>query len=613
MGADEEGTHERLRAHLRELVDPKIAEHRGRIVKNTCCLCSGASRSERFEFRRAAIIAAQSALDNSRLIKPKKEPALRRLNSLSPKGRSARRLKTPAAGSLLSGGNMRKWHHLMRVCLVIAPVLITSAGAVSAQTLRIGLAEDPDILDPTLSRSYVGRIVFAALCDKLVDIRPELEIVPQLATEWQWTDGNKGLIMKLRPGVKFQDGEPFDANAVKFNMERHLTMPGSNRKAEISAVTGVEVIDDQTVKLVLSTPYAPLLAQLSDRAGMMVSPKAAQAAEENFGSRPVCAGPFKFVERVAQDRIVVERFADYWDKDKLKLDRIVYLPIPDSTVRLVNLQSGGLDMIERVAAADLDSVRNDPRLKLSAITGLGYNSVTINLANGERSKTPLGQDVRVREALELSIDREAVNQVVFNGEFEPGNQWVPPGNSFYVKELPIPARDLAKARALLTVAGVPNPVVAMMVPNTPEVLLAAQVIQAMAKESGFEIRIQATEFATSLQASEKGDFEAYLIGWSGRSDPDGNIYNFVACKAPPALNAGRYCNKDVDLELDAARETEARAKRLAHYRKVAEQVLHDRPRIYLYHPKFLYAASTKLSGFTPLPDGLIRPQGLWLK
>ena len=131
--------------------------------------------------------------------------------------------------------------------------------------------------------------------------------------------------------------------------------------------------------------------------------------------------------------------------------------------------------------------------------------------------------------------------------------------------------------------------------------------------SGFEIRIQATEFATSLQASEKGDFEAYLIGWSGRSDPDGNIYNFVACKAPPALNAGRYCNKDVDRDLDAARENEARSERLARYRKVAEQVLRDRPRIYLYHPKFLYAASTKLSGFVPLPDGLIRPQGLRLE
>src|SRR6516225_555391 len=339
---------------------------------------------------------------------------------------------------------MSNWRCFMAVCWLIGPVLIASPEASSAQTLRIGLAGDPDILDPTLARTFDGRIVFAALCDKLVDIGPELEIVPQLATDWRWTDGNKGLILTLRHGVKFHDGEPLDANAVKFSIERHLTMAGSNRKAEISAVTSVEVIGEHTVKLVLSTPYAPLLAQLTDRAGMIVSPKAAQAAGENFGSHPVCAGPFKFVERVVQDRIVLERFADYWDKDKIKLDRIVYLPIPDSTVRLANLQSGGLDMIERVAAADLDSVRKNPRLKLTAITGLGYNSITINLANGERSKTPLGQDVQVREALELSIDREAINQVVFNGEFEPGNQWVPPDNWYYVKELPIPARDIAK-------------------------------------------------------------------------------------------------------------------------------------------------------------------------
>jgi peptide/nickel transport system substrate-binding protein len=487
-----------------------------------------------------------------------------------------------------------------------------TAGAASAQTLRIGLAEDPDILDPTLARSYVGRIVFAALCDKLVDIGPELEIVPQLATEWRWTDGNKGLVIKLRPGVKFQDGEPFNANAVKFNIERHLTMPGSNRKAEISAVTSVEIIDDQTLKLVLSAPFAPLLAQLTDRAGMMVSPKAAQAAGDNFGSHPICAGPFKFVERVAQDRIVLERFADYWDNDKIRLNRIVYLPIPDSTVRLANLQSAGLDMIERVAATDLDSVRKDPRLKLATTSGLGYNGITFNLANGERSKTSLGGDVRVRQALELSIDRDAINQVVFNGEFQPGNQWVSPDNPYYVKELPIPARNLAAAKALLAAAGASNPVVTMMVPNTPELLQVAQVVQAMAKESGFDIRIQATEFASSLQLAEKGDFEAYQIGWSGRTDPDGNIYNFVACKAPPALNVGRYCNKNVDSELDAAREVEARAERLTHYRKVAEQILQDRPRIYLYHPKFLYATAAKLSGFTPYPDGLIRPQGLAL-
>src|SRR5271169_4270201 len=354
-------------------------------------------------------------------------------------------------------GMTKWWTQIAAVCLIAAAVIPWIGGA-SAQTLRIGLADDPDILDPTLGRTYVGRIVFAALCDKLLDISPELDIVPQLATEWQWTDGNKGLVMKLRRGVKFHDGDPFDAAAVKFSIERHLTLPGSTRKSDISAISRVEIIDDHTVKLVLSTPFAPLLVQLATGAGTMMSPKAAQAAGESFGSHPICAGPFKFVERVAQDRIVLERFADYWDKDKIKLERIVYLPIPDTTVRLANLQSGGLDLAG-VAATDLDTVRKDPRLKLAAVSGIGYSGITINVANGERSKTPMGRDARVRQALELSIDREALNQVVFNGEFKPGNQWVPPTNPYYVKERPIPARDVAKARALLAAAAAPNPVV----------------------------------------------------------------------------------------------------------------------------------------------------------
>jgi len=206
----------------------------------------------------------------------------------------------------------------------------------------------------------------------------------------------------------------------------HLKLPGSNRKAEISAVTAVDIIDDHTVKLVLSAPFAPLLAQLTERAGMMVSPKAAQAARD-FSTHPVCAGPFKFVEQVAQDRIVLERFADYWNKDKIAFDKVIFLPIPDSTVRLANLQSGGLDLIERVAATDVDTVKKDSRLKLADITSLAYLGTTINLNHGPRSKNPLGQDARVRQALELSIDREALNQVVFNGLYQAGNQWEPPG------------------------------------------------------------------------------------------------------------------------------------------------------------------------------------------
>jgi len=494
-------------------------------------------------------------------------------------------------------------------CALLATSLC--AGAASAQTtLRIGLAEDPDILDPTLARTYVGRIVFASLCDKLVDISPTLEVVPQLATEWHWTDDNKGLVMTLRQGVTFQDGEKMDAASVKFSLERHLTLPGSNRKAEISALKSVEIVDDHTVKLVLDKPFAPLLAQLTDRAGMIVSPKAAQEEGDKFGEHPVCAGPFKFTERVAQDRIVLDRFPDYWNKDAIHFDRIVFLPIADSTVRLSNVQSGQLDLVERVAATDLDTVRKDTRLKLATITSLAYNGITINTGNGDRAKNPLGQNTQVREALELSIDRTALNQVVFNGEFAAGNQWEPPSSPWYVKDMPIPGRDIVKAKALLAAAGVPHPSFTMMVPTNPETLRAAQVIQSMAGEAGFDIKIQATEFASSLDLAVKGDFEAYLIGWSGRTDPDGNLYNFVGCKAPPALNTGHYCTPDLEPLLDASRTAAAVDERLADYAKIAAITLVDRPIVYLWHQKWLYAMSSKLNGFTPYPDGLIRPQGI---
>src|SRR5262249_27423032 len=153
--------------------------------------------------------------------------------------------------------------------------------------------------------------------------------------------------------------------------------------------------------------------------------------------------------------------------------------------------SGGLDLIERVAATDLDAVRKDNRLKLTTITSLAYDGITINTGNGERAKNPLGQDKRVREALGLAIDRDALNQVVFNGEFAPGNQWEPPSSPWYVKELPVPKRDVAKAKALLAAAGVAKPSITMTVPNGTEALRAAQVIQAMAGEAGFDIKLQA--------------------------------------------------------------------------------------------------------------------------
>jgi peptide/nickel transport system substrate-binding protein len=499
----------------------------------------------------------------------------------------------------------------VRGAVVAGAVLLLSAGAAMAEgTLRIGLAEDPDALDPTLARTFVGRIVFASLCDKLFDVGPNLEIVPQLATAYSWAPDNKALTLTLRQGVLFQDGEPMDAAAVKFSLERHLTFPGSNRKGEISAVSAVDVIDDHTVRLSLATPFAPLLAQLTDRAGMILAPKATAAAGEGFAAHPVCAGPFKFTERVAQDRIVLDRFQQYWDKDRIHLDRIVFLPIPDAAVRLANLQSGGLDLIERLAPSDLAQVKGDAAIKTAAIIELGYQTITLNVGKGARAKNPLGQEQRLREALDLAIDREALNQVVFDGQFEPGNQWVPPNSPYYDKDLPVPKRDLAKAKALVQQAGNGAVSVDFMVPNDTQQMQVAEVIQAMAKEAGITLNIHATEFASSLNLADKGDYQAFLFAWSGRSDPDGNLYNFLACKGP--LNYSGYCDATVDAEITGGRAVADPHERAGHYAVVAQHVLSDRPVLYLYHRRWIYAFSRRLAGFAPNADGLIRPQGLSL-
>src|SRR5437588_5498733 len=433
-----------------------------------------------------------------------------------------------------------------------AALLIASTGIAFAQTtLRIGLAEDPDILDPTLARTYVGRIVFATFCDKLFDIDEKLNIVPQLALSHKTSADGKEVTIKLRPGVKFQDGEAFNAEAAKFSLERHLTMQGSFRKPELATVDHVDVVDPLTIKLVLKTPFSPLIAQLTDRAGMMVSPKAAKAEGDKFGLKPVCAGPYKFVERVQQDRIVFEKFADYWDKDKIKIDRIVYLPLVDATVRLANLKSGGLDLIERLLATDIKAVQSDAKLKLSTAIEIGYQGVTLNVGK-DKTKGPLSQSAKVRQALDLSIDREAINQVVFNGEFKPGNQWLNPDHPYYQKAFPVRARDIAKAKALLKEAGVTAPVsVDFMVPKGAETEAVAQVIQSMAAEAGFDMKIRVTEFATSLKQAEAGEYQAYMLAWSGRIDPDGNSYVFLKTGAPQNYRA--WSNAEADKALDDAR------------------------------------------------------------
>jgi peptide/nickel transport system substrate-binding protein len=496
----------------------------------------------------------------------------------------------------------------MRYLVAVALALLFAVNSASASELRIALAEDPDLLDPAQGTSFVGRDVFAAMCDKLVDIAPDMSFVPQLATAWSWSEDGKALTLKIRDGVLFQDGTKLDAEAVKANLDRYRTAPESKRKAELKPVANIVVADPLTVRIELSAPYAPLLAVLADRAGMMMSPTALAALGDKIATKPVCAGPYKFVERVPQEKIVLERFDKYWNPGPYTIDRITYTPVTDTTVRLAGLRSGGFDIVERLATQDVDAVKGDPALNYAEITALGYYLMSINVANGSAADNPLGKDKRVREAFELSIDRKILNDVVFDGKFVPSNQFEAPGSRYWDAAHPVPSRDVAAAKKLLADAGVPHPAFTLTAGTGTTDQQVAQTLQAMAAEAGFDVKIQATEGATMVQKNSVGDYQAALAIWSGRPDPDGNIAIWIACDG--FLNWGKYCNADLDKALAAARTTTNTAARAKLYAQAADIYLADRPELVLYHFKWMWGLSSKVTGFVPNPDGLIRPAGV---
>jgi peptide/nickel transport system substrate-binding protein len=484
---------------------------------------------------------------------------------------------------------------------------LLAAPALGQTTLRIGIGADPNVLDPAQSGSFVERVVFAALCDKLVDVAPDLSFRPELATAWAWSADGRALTLTLRDGARFQDGAPVDAAAVKANLDRYRTARESRRRSELRPVSEVQVVDARTVRLVLSEPFAPLLSVLSDRAGMMLSPAILPMAER-IGENPVCSGPFRLTRRIAQDRIEMEKFTGHWNAANIHFDRLVILPIPDNTVRALNLRGGQLDLIERVSPNDIPAIERDRRLRLVAGASIAYQNIQFNLGNGPAGQRPLGADPRVREALELSIDRAIINQVALEGRFTPNNQAEPPGTPYHFPELAAPARDPARARALLRAAGHDRVAFTIRVANQPIESQVAQIIQSMAAEGGFDIRLEVTEASTAVAAAERGDFDAIIGIWSGRPDPDGNIAFWLASDG--FLNRGRYANPRLDALFEQARAVNAVPERQRLYREATRIWLADRPHLVLYHHRWFWAMRGDLQGFEPSPDGIIRLAGL---
>jgi peptide/nickel transport system substrate-binding protein len=479
--------------------------------------------------------------------------------------------------------------------------------------LVLGLAEDPDALDPTIARTLVGREVFVSMCEKLYDVDENLELIPQLAAELpEVSEDGRVVTIPLRDGVTFNDGTEMDAEAVKTSLDRHRTLEGSARTGDLAAVESVEVVDPSTVRLTLTTAFSPLTAQLADRAGMIMSPAQLEKLGDQFGTDPVCVGPFSFVSRTPGSEIVLEKSTDYYDADQVKLDRVVYRIVTDANVRLANVRSNDVQVAERIAATDVARLQNDTSVRLIGQESLGYQGISINIGNvngiGQpvgAIDTPLGSSPELREAFELSLDRDVINEVVFAGQYTPGCTPLPPASPYHDESFECSTRDVERAKEIIDDAGVATPVpVTLTVGTSPENLRLGQVIQSQAKDAGFDVQVAPTEFTSALDASDAGDFDTFQVGWSGRVDPDGNIYNFLHTGAPLNITGGS--NPELDQLLEQARSIDDQAERKELYSEALRTAAEDRPIIYLYHPVNFLVTTPDVAGIEYYADGLPR-------
>lgn len=495
---------------------------------------------------------------------------------------------------------------ILSACVISVGLALPALG----REIKIGLQDDIDVLDPAQSRAFVSRIVYASLCDKLVDISPDLKLMPKLALDWHYDEDGKVLTMNLRQGVVFHDGTGFNADAVVYNIKRAMTMPQSIRKSELSSVENVEALGPYTVKITLKKRDSAFIAQLADYSGMMVSPTAAEKLGADLARAPVCAGPFKFVERVAQDRIVLAKFDRYWDAANIHFDKVTYLPIPDAAVRFANLRSGDLDMIERIAPTDYQTAKNDSKLQTSTVVSLGWFGLYFNVGNGSRADNPVGKEKLLRQAFSLAIDREVLRDVVYEGVIRVGNQPWSPESYWYNKDYPVQPRNIEKAKELIKQAGFEGKRIPIEIihANATVTMQAMQVIQSMVAEAGFDVSLRATEFASLISEMSQGNYQLARLDWSGRIDPDANIHLFLTCKG--GNNDTRYCNPQVDQLLDHARSVMEPEERKKDYDAAVAIIMDDAPMIYLGHNSWLYAYQKYINGFKAYPDGIIRLSGV---
>lgn len=489
-----------------------------------------------------------------------------------------------------------------------------ASAAASGQPTRggevtISAFEDADTLDPTFSGTAGTRLILINTCEKLYDLDEAGGLVPQLAAEMPTIDGLE-MTIKLRENVKFNDGTPMDAAAVVKSLERHRTIAESSRAGELASVSGVTAADPSTVVLTLANPDAALVGALSDRAGMIMSPAKLDELGTDFGNFPVCVGPFSFVERVVGDHTTLERSEHYYDAANVYLDRIIVQPIGDETVRTANLRSGELQLVDRVATTDVAGLKGDPQFVVLEKVSNAYSSLFINIANANGIEGEPGTvtnplaDARLREAFELALDRDQINQIVYTGLHEPGCGPISPASPFFTSPT-CPTRDIEAAKRLVAESGVSTPIrVRFQMQATPVNTRLGELIQTQTAEAGFEVELTPLDNATAFQNQVDGNFDISLGRWSGRVDPDANIYRFQ--HSTGSDNYSKASDPEIDALLEKARTEFDFEARKAIYVQLVE-LLQARRNVITFQHEVLYSAHTAdLKGYALYVDGMPR-------
>ncbi|MGG4492820.1 ABC transporter substrate-binding protein [Brevibacillus reuszeri] len=473
------------------------------------------------------------------------------------------------------------------------------APATGKKVINIGLKADPPSMDPNSSTSLYDRQVYASLYDKLFDIDADGKVVPMLAESYEVTPDGKTYTLKLKQGVKFHDGTDFDAEAVKFNFERNMTSEKSRRKGELKFVDSVSVVDAQTVKIQMKEPFAPFLSVLTDRAGIIVSPKAVQEHGDQYLNHPVGTGPFTFVEQVKGDHVTLKKNENYWN-GSVKVDEVNYKVFTNGTAKVQNLRSGMLDIIDDTPVKEIPVVKGDANLQLIAESGLGFQGIYLN-----NSRAPFDNKF-LRQAVDHAIDREAIVKVLYNGYAAPAHTAFSKGSLAYNEQLNTPvAPNADEIKNLLAQGGKPDGFgFKLYISTSPENEQLGAVLQNMLKQYNINVTLEKLEYGQLIETGDKGEFDALQLGWSGRLDPDLNIHDFVVTGAPN--NNGRIANPQLDELILKARGELDEAKRKALYDEAAKLLQDEAGYAYMYHQYVLLGMNKKVTGFTFVPDGIIR-------